>query len=518
MNVVIYARYSSHSQTEQSIEGQIAVCTEYAKRNNYTIVGEYIDRALTGTNDNRPQFKKMIEDSNKKFFQGVLVYQLDRFARNRFDSATYKNKLKKNGVRVFSAKENISDDASGILMESVLEGMAEYYSAELSQKVKRGMKINAEKCLFNGGTVPLGFVIDKDKKFQIDEENAFIVKKIFDMYKNDYTMTDIIKYLNDINIKTCLGNKFNKNSIRNMLINKRYIGVYTYNGIEIEHGIPQIIDNETFNIVQEKMQKNKKMRSHSKAKEEYLLTTKLFCGHCKELMVGVSGTSKNKTTHFYYSCNGIRKKICNKKSVQKDYIEDFVIKQAHSQLTDENIDRIAKAVEKLVKSAENSNNLKILNKRLKDNQKQKENLFNSLKICEFDNVKKSIFEEINKLEQEQQNIEREILLEKIENIEMTYADVTFFLNLLKKGDINDIRYRKALINIFIDKIYLYDNNDIIIMFNLQNNVYRGKLPKIEDLECSFLGKEGSPEKDNTNTIYYLGGFAIKSRLCKSILL
>ena len=121
MNVVIYARYSSHSQTEQSIEGQLAVCREYAQRNNYTIVGEYIDRALSGTNDKRPQFQKMIEDSNKKYFEGVLVYQLDRFARNRYDSATYKNKLKKNGVRVFSARENISDDASGVLIESILD-------------------------------------------------------------------------------------------------------------------------------------------------------------------------------------------------------------------------------------------------------------------------------------------------------------------------------------------------------------------------------------------------------------
>ena len=150
MNVVIYARFSSHNQTEQSIEGQIAVCTEYAKRNNYTIVGEYVDRALTGTNDSRPQFQKMIEDSNKKTFEGVLVYQLDRFARNRYDSATNKNKLKSNGVRLLAAKEYISEDASGILMESVLEGMAEYYSAELSQKVRRGMDINAQKSLSIG--------------------------------------------------------------------------------------------------------------------------------------------------------------------------------------------------------------------------------------------------------------------------------------------------------------------------------------------------------------------------------
>ncbi|MBQ2717510.1 MAG: recombinase family protein [Clostridia bacterium] len=122
---VIYARFSSHSQTEQSIEGQLRECYDFAKRSDITIVGEYIDRALTGTSDKRPQFLKMIEDSKKKNFEYVLVYQLDRFARNRYDSANYKAKLKKNGVRDLSAKENITDDASGILVEGMLESMAE---------------------------------------------------------------------------------------------------------------------------------------------------------------------------------------------------------------------------------------------------------------------------------------------------------------------------------------------------------------------------------------------------------
>lgn len=159
MNAVIYARYSSERQTEASIEGQLKVCYDYAEKQGYTIIGEYIDRALTGRNTDRPQFLKMIKDSSKQEFQIVLVYQLDRFSRNRYDSATYKAKLKKNGVRVVSARENISDDASGILMESVLEGMAEYYSRELAQKVTRGMNLNAEKCLYNGGTVPFGYKI-----------------------------------------------------------------------------------------------------------------------------------------------------------------------------------------------------------------------------------------------------------------------------------------------------------------------------------------------------------------------
>ena len=172
MNVVIYARYSSDRQTEQSIEGQLKECYEYARRNGYTVIGEYIDRAISGTTDHRPEFLRMIADGDKKTFQAVLVYQLDRFARNRYDSATYKAKLKKNGIRVLSARENISDDASGVLMEAVLEGMAEYYSVELSQKIRRGMNINAEKCLSTGGNVALGFCVDNTKHLQLDPDTA----------------------------------------------------------------------------------------------------------------------------------------------------------------------------------------------------------------------------------------------------------------------------------------------------------------------------------------------------------
>lgn len=178
MNVVIYARYSSDRQTEQSIEGQLKECYEYARRNGYVVVGEYIDRAISGTTDHRPEFLRMIADGDKKLFQAVLVYQLDRFARNRYDSATYKAKLKKNGIRVLSARENISDDASGVLMEAVLEGMAEYYSVELSQKIRRGMDINAEKCLSTGGNLALGFRVDCEKHIQIDPDTAPVVQKI----------------------------------------------------------------------------------------------------------------------------------------------------------------------------------------------------------------------------------------------------------------------------------------------------------------------------------------------------
>lgn len=492
MNVVIYARYSSHSQTEQSIEGQIAICQEYAKRNNYTIIGEYIDRALTGTNDNRPQFRKMIEDSNKKIFNGVLVYQLDRFARNRYDSAMYKNKLKKNNVRVFSAKENISDDASGILMESVLEGMAEYYSAELSQKVRRGMKINAEKCLFNGGTVPLGFKIDENKKFQIDESQAKIVRKIFSMYKNGDKTIEIINYLNERNIKTCLGNKFNKNSISKMLKNKRYIGTYTYNDIEIKNGIPQIIDNETFEAVQERMKITKKAPAKEKAKTGYLLTTKLFCGTCNEMMIGVSGTSKTKKLHHYYSCNGKRKHICNRKDIKKELLENRIVEETRNILTNENIERIAQKIFEYTEKAKDNTNVTELEKQLKENEKQKNNLFDSLKICEIDSIRKSIFEEMSKMEEERKRIERNILIEKNSNFDISIAELkAFFLN-IRKYSTNNMLHKKLLINSFINKIYIYDDHITIIYTVRDKNNNSITIPSMEEIESSFLKQYGSP--------------------------
>lgn len=279
INAVIYARYSSHNQREESIEGQLKVCYEYAEQNNINVIREFIDRAQTGTNDNREQFQKMIAESNKHYFQVVLCYQFDRFARNRYDSATNKNKLKKNGVKVISARENISEDASGVLMESVLEGMAEYYSVELSQKVKRGMGINAEKGLYNGGTIPLGLKVDKEQHYQIDEDTAPIVTKIFEMYNKGNTIVQIRKYLET------KGLKYSSCKIRTVLGNKKYIGIYTHNGKETPNVIPQIIDNELFEDIQKKLEKNKHSRSRLKTKTEYILTTKLFCGNCKAMMV-----------------------------------------------------------------------------------------------------------------------------------------------------------------------------------------------------------------------------------------
>lgn len=188
MKAVIYARYSSDNQREESIDGQLRECMEYAKFNGIDVVNSYIDRALSAKTDNRPNFQRMIKDSYKGLFDVVLVWKLDRFARNRYDSAHYKTILKRNGVRVLSAKETISEGAEGILLESMLEGYAEYYSIELAEKVKRGLTENALKAKANGGTCTFGYTVDRDRHYQIDAPAALIVREVFQLYADGKTM------------------------------------------------------------------------------------------------------------------------------------------------------------------------------------------------------------------------------------------------------------------------------------------------------------------------------------------
>lgn len=454
MNGVIYARYSSHSQTEQSIEGQLQVCYDYAKANDILIVDEYIDRAQTGKNDERPNFQRMLADSDRRTFDVVLVYQLDRFARNRYDSAINKTKLKKNGVKVISAKENISDDPSGILIEGVLESMAEYYSAELAQKIQRGMDINGAKCLSTGSNPGLGLTVDENKRIVIDPDTAPIVKTIFEWYVAGDTVKDIIDRLNSMGVKTSKGGPFNKNSFNHLLRNRRYIGIYTYKGEETPGAITPIIDEDLFARAQARLMKSKKAPAQAKAKAEYLLTTKLFCGHCREMMTGYAGTSKTGAVHHYYICNGRKKKTCNKKNVRKEYIEALVVNKCRELLTDENIQIIAKEVAAVCAADYDGSLLKSLRVKLKEVEKAIDNLLVALESGQAADV---ITARISQRTAEKKELERQIAIELKAQTPIDEKEILFFLYALKKGDANDERHRKMLINIFLVAAYLYDD-------------------------------------------------------------
>lgn len=512
MNIIIYARYSSDRQTEQSIEGQLKECYVYALRNDYNIVGEYIDRAISGTTDHRPEFQRMIEDSSKKLFQGVLVYQLDRFARNRYDSATYKNKLKKNGVRVLSARENISDDASGVLMEAVLEGMAEYYSVELAQKIKRGMDINAEKCLSTGGNVALGFKVE-NKEIQVDPLTAPIVVKIFEMYVEGSTMAEIIRYLNANQIKTSYGNEFNKNSINRILKNKRYIGVYTYRNTEVPDGVPRIVDEDLFWEAQRMMEKNKKAPARAKAKVDYLLTTKLFCGHCKAAMTGISGTSHTEKKYHYYQCTTNRRdKSCDKKTVGKEYIEDLVVQKLREFLTTENINTISQEVVDLCERERNNDTLKRLQKLIRENEKATENLLKALDSGQITNV---IVDRIAQKKKEHSELEQQLLLEQVKYPAPKVSEIRFFLSQFKKGGINDLKYRQGLIDMLVNRIDLYDGK-MTVLCNIQNGHFDVDLDEISSSKGRLVevrGIEPPSESALTGTSPGAGGYSGGQAVC-----
>ncbi|NCC68838.1 MAG: recombinase family protein, partial [Clostridia bacterium] len=329
MPSAVYARYSSHRQGEQSIEGQYAEAQVFAASHGLTIVKEYADRAMTGRNDNREQFQQMLKDSAAGIFDSLIVWKTDRIGRNKEDIAFNKYTLKKNGVKIYYIAELIPDTPEGIILESVIEGMAAYYSEQLSQNIRRGQRASASKAQSTGGNRPLGYRTGADKRFEIDPETAPTVRMVFDMYSKGSTCAEIITELNRQGRKTLRGGAFNKSSIHRLLTNEKYIGVYSFkDDVRIEGGVPRIIDDETFRKVQGMLKVNKRAPAHKWTRADYLLTDKLYCGKCGGGMAGVSGTSKTGAKHNYYYCAAQRKHLCDKKPVRQAWIEGLVIEQA----------------------------------------------------------------------------------------------------------------------------------------------------------------------------------------------
>ena len=502
MNVVLYLRYSSDKQTEQSIEGQDRVCTAWCEQQGYTIVNRYIDRATSASKhiEKRTQFAKMIADSNKRRFEAVVVYKLDRFARNRYDSATYKAKLKQNGVKVLSATENLSDNPESIILEAVLEGMAEFYSKELAQKVTRGMRVTALKCHSTGGPIPLGYEI-RDKKFVIKEDEAQIVREAFDLYANGHTVTEICNIFNTKGYRTKKGTEFNKNSFVKMFKNERYIGTYKYMDVKIENGIPAIIDKGTFADVQKRLKSQSSAPGRAKAKVDYLLAGKLFCGHCGSLMTGESGRGEYGGKYYYYTCSDRKKhRKCDKKPLRKEYIERLVVQDALELLTPEMIDTLADmAISATEDDIANDTVVPALRDELRETEKS---LGNLLKLIERGVESESVDERIRELEDQ-----KKALLRRIEDAESEYVvlekdHIVWWLTKFTQGDIEDEEFRRHIIDLLINSVTVWDEPDgykITTLYNLNEGNSKTYRVKSSDFNAN-----GSPKKTYPNFIFLYG--------------
>ena len=479
MTAVIYARYSSDNQREESIEGQIRECTAYAEKNGITVIKHYIDRAFSAKTDNRPEFQQMIKDSGKKLFDVVLVWKFDRFARNRFDSANYKMILKKNGVHLISVMEPIAEGSQGILVETLLEGMAEYYSAELSEKVIRGQTENALKGKCTGGTGTIGYKIDEDKFYHLDPLTAPLVLEAFQRYDNGDKMVEIVNFLNDKGVRNMLGGKMTHSSVNTMLKNRRYIGELSFRDIVVPDAIPVIVPKDLFDRVQKRLDKNKRAPACGKADEEYLLTTKLFCGKCGALMFGESGTSATGRTYYYYKCANVkRRKGCNKKTVQKDWLEDLVVRETMKLIQD---DAVIDKIVQLIMDVQNQENttIPLLEKQLREVNKKLDNLMKAIEDGLYTRTTK---EHLEALENQKDELTAKIADEKLKKPSFNEDFIRFWLMKFRKFDISQKKQRKALIEIFVNAIFLYDDR-MLITFNYKDGTQTVRFEDTLTADC-----------------------------------
>ena len=464
MNAVIYARYSSDKQTEQSIEGQLTVCKQYAEKNGYLVVDIYIDRALSATTDKRPAFQKMLNDSKKQCFNAVIVYKLDRFARNRYDSAVYKSKLKKNGVKLVSAMENITNTPEGIILESVIEGMNEYYSMELSQKVKRGQIESIKKGHWLGGVLPFGYDV-ANKKLVVNESEAKIVKMIFNEYNKGVGVTEIANNLKLRGVKNKHDKTLTGLQIMSILKNVKYIGKLAYNDELYDNYSPIIINEEVFYRTQTLIKKNKRSPGRMKANVNYLLSGVLCCGDCGCLMCGESGTNKNGNTYYYYKCSGHKHKTndCANKAIKKDSIEDLVINTTLEHMFKPDI--YSSVVDKILELSNKDTNqyeLQLLNNELQTKQKQLNNIVEAIKAGIFS---KTTQDELLKLEDEIQKVKDTIAVHTAKApIRITRDMVEFWFAQFRDYTSEDKKINKLIVNSFINKVF-YSEHKLTIVYN-----------------------------------------------------
>lgn len=442
---VFYGRYSSAQQTEQSIEGQLHVCEKYAEENGLDITAQYIDRAMTGTNDHRPQFLRMIADSGTGEFDVVLVYKLDRFARSRYDSAIYKRKLKDNGVKVISATEAITDTPEGIIMEALLEGMDEYYSAELARKMQRGKEESFRKGRYLEPTAPYGYK-KENHKLAIDEVTAPTASEIFQSYAGGERLSDIADKLNSTAVTNAAGGRWSNYNLSKVLHNTVYKGEYRHKPFEGFAKCPAIVSAELFEAVQARLAESRRRKRESRTGFDYKLTGRVFCAECMRHMSGNSSQRK----YFYYDCD------CGKSRVRAESLHKKVNECIKEYLTAEKIREIAKSAADECEPIDNTAAIKaeITAVTTKIN-----NIVNA--ITSGGDIPELV-QKLQKLKERKVQLERKLKAEPPQRL--TQSDITETLTAIAKTD------PERITDIIADKIYIH-NNTVLICINLSDADY-----------------------------------------------
>lgn len=509
---IAYYRYSSHAQNDLSIEQQKEQAHAYATAHGLKIIKEYEDRAISGRTDDRPGFQLMLHEIGKIRPHAVILWKTDRLGRDRYTLALAKKTIRDAGAQIhYVAETNPTDAPESVLLEGLLESMAEFYSKQLRQNVTRGMRYNAEHCLFNGHKL-LGYSVDDTRHYIPDPATAPIVLKIFTEYADGRPMQDIANELNGAGIRTVLGKTFTVNSLRHILHNRAYIGEYRYSDIIVPGGMPRLISDELFDRVQVRFIQNKRTPKPKQTTAtaptddapRYWLTGKLFCGLCGEPLHGMSGTGKTGRRWYYYACNGkTRRKGCKLPNVKQTTIEAHVVWILMRLLSDsENLASISADIAHEYQSRDDSGAyLDSLKQQEKDAEKSINNL---IRAMEAGAVSEALATRLNALETQRNALRDQIEAETIKR-ELTGNETTiqaFFEKFARAQlEINDIATAEQILDYFVSKIYVYpDPLRVVFEFSYDCDPL-GMAYEIELDELEEITEQAFCIDDETRTIY-----------------
>lgn len=471
-NAICYYRYSSDAQRDVSIVQQKDAAHEYAEHHGYHIIKEYDDPAYSGTRDDRPAFQLMLYEVEKLRPAYLILWKTDRLSRDRIDAVMAKKRLRECGVKIVYVAESIPDDdeATQILMESIYEAMAASFIVSHRKNVVRGMTYNAENAFYNGVKM-LGYVGEVDHKYEIDQATAPTVRRIFKEYTEGVPMQKICDSLNNAGQKTVRGNKFTVNSLRNILVNRAYIGEYKFGKTLIPDGMPRLIDDETFQKAQAKLEANKRggkgaiKKLHPEIEiEDYWLTGKICCGLCGGTMQGVSGTSRSGNLYYYYSCINYRKHTCTLKYQRKELMEKIVLYILDDLINDPALRIMIAEKCYAYHQAQNDDNGAYeasIRAQLKDVEGKLNNLVKAIEAGIFNST---TAERMNVLENQKSMLNDALLAEQNrKKCDLTLNTIVKFLSSLV-GDINNPDTRRRLLEFFIDKIYVYPDKMVLTFY------------------------------------------------------
>ena len=459
---VAYARYSSAGQRDVSIEQQLGDIRAFAAREGYMLVHEYADHAKSGFKhvSARTEFQAMLAAAEAGSFDTVIAWKVDRFGRNREESAIFKGRLRRFGVSVVYAMEPIPEGAAGVLLEGMLEATAEWYSRNLSENVRRGMTDNARRCLYNGYPV-LGYSVSQDRRYQIDPPSAAVVRQIFALYAEGESYTTLSRKLIQHGILTRNGKPYSKSRLSEMLSNENYIGVYKWGDIRIPGGMPAIIDDSTWEAVQR--MKRKTARHIEQGNIDFILTGKAYCGLCGRPLIGDSGTSKTGDRHYYYTCQGRKKDhTCDFRNVRKSWLEDLILDEIIDRvLTGPQMERIADAVMEQQRKAASVSPLAKMEQEQKALRRKMDNINRAIEEGIWD---ETTAERLRELSSAEKTLRESIEALRFSQSQLVSRDrVLFFLHRFASGDRQDLRHRKFIVSTFVNAVYVFpDHVDLVI--------------------------------------------------------